>query len=73
MNAVSRSVLDTKVSAGCSDPTCTEDHEPMLYLHATCHIGAQLTATYDMRDGGLTLKCGHCDRKVLKVTVAQQV
>jgi hypothetical protein len=61
---LTRAFLDKAV---CSTPGCTETHE--LYLHASCHLRANVTVRYEA--GVLIVACAACDKTVATIAVAE--
>ena len=53
---------------GCGMPDCGhENHEPVFFFHAKCHIKAQCEVYYDQDK--LHINCAKCDKYICKVAV----
>lgn len=68
MVELTRKIFDV---AGCGEPNCGHDHT-VLFLHSACHPNAGSRASYDKRDGLLTIECRRCKKLVARVKVADQ-
>lgn len=60
--ALTRADLDTmRCANGC------DDHP--LFLHARCHMDADLTVAYDRETGTLIVQCAVCDKTTAVIAV----
>jgi len=62
--------LDRVASKGCQVPGCTHENHNQVYLHARCHIDAQVSAQYVAPDA-LQISCADCGKFVCRVAVEQ--
>lgn len=58
-------------SMTCASPDCTAHDHEALFLHALCHLEADLQCQYI--GGIVTLLCGECDALVAKIQVCNIV
>jgi hypothetical protein len=56
-------------TAVCQMPGCKGDHD--LYLHADCHLDAQLEVCYNKKENVLEISCGKCRAPVALIAVAE--
>lgn len=71
MKALTTVELDIVTAGGCATPGCKHMHDPDMYIHARCHIKADLHVRYDSRDHQLHLECAECGSPVADVKVAE--
>src|SRR4051794_32861218 len=62
--------LDRLASEGCQVPGCTHDIHDQVYMSASCHSDAQVSAQYVAADV-LQISCAECGRFVCRVAVDQ--
>jgi hypothetical protein len=62
--------LDRAAVRGCTVAGCSHDHGGQIFLHARCHIDAQVSAQYVAPDT-LQVSCADCGQFVCRVAVEQ--
>jgi hypothetical protein len=67
--ALTKQDLEKMLRGGCQTPGCNHNHERTLYLHARCHPGAPVEASYTAGSGNLVVGCAICHKLIAVVAV----